>query len=321
MKTFRFIQRTSPRGEIVSIPHAVVEGAQPGPSMAVVAAVHGSEYTGIEATIRLYRDLDPNEMQGTVRMAVVANVPAFRARTMYTCPIDGNNLGASFPGSATGTYSELLAHAVWTAVVGDADYVLDLHGGDLIEDLCHYVGFRITGNNELDRKAEAAALALHVENVERRPLPDGDTGLGLHVAAAKAGKLAFLLEAGSQGRRDEEDVRFHYDSVLNLMRHVGMLSGNPPPPRDTVRFLDHFIAVKSGREGIFYPSVHPNDLVEKGQVLGEIRDFTGEVLEEVTSPAKGVILGTITAASTFEGSTLFGLGRLKDAGHGVASDP
>ena len=109
MKTFRFIQRTSPRGEIVSIPHAVVEGTRPGPSMAVVAAVHGSEYTGIEAAIRLYRDLDPNEVQGTLRMAVVANVPAFRARTMYTCPIDGNNLGTSFPGSATGNYSELLA--------------------------------------------------------------------------------------------------------------------------------------------------------------------------------------------------------------------
>jgi predicted deacylase len=90
-----------------------------------------------------------------------------------------------------------------------------------------------------------------------------------------------------------------------------MLPGDPPAPRDTVRILDDFIAVKAGREGIFYPSVHPNDLVEKGQVLGEIRDFTGEVLEEVSSPAKGVILGTITAASTFEGSTLFGLGRLK----------
>jgi predicted deacylase len=313
MKAFRFIQRTSPTGEILAIPYAVVEGTQPGPSMAIVAAVHGSEYTGIEASIRLYRDLDADELRGTLRMAVVANIPAFRARTMYTCPIDGKNLGACFPGSATGTYSELLAHAIWKEVVGDADYVLDLHGGDLIEDLTHYVGFRETGNEELDQKAEAAALALNVENVERRPLPDGNTGLGLHVAAAKAGKHAFLLEAGSQGRRDEEDVAFHYDAALNLMRHVGMLSGDPPPPRKMVRFLDDFIAVKADQEGIFYPSVNPNDLVEKGQVLGEIRDFTGEVLEEVTSPAKGVILGTITAASTFEGSILFGLGRLAEA--------
>jgi predicted deacylase len=230
---------------------------------------------------------------------------------MYTCPIDGKNLGASFPGSADGTYSELVAHAIWTDIIGDADYVLDLHGGDLIEDLTHYIGFRVTGNDELDRKAKDAALALHAENVEMRPLPDGDRGLGLHVAAAKAGKLAFLLEAGSQGRRDEEDVLFHYDAVINLMKHVGMLPGDPPAPRKTVRFLDDFIAVSAGKEGIFYPSVNPNDLVEEGQVLGEIRDFTGELLEEVASPATGVILGTITAASTYEGSTLFGLGRLK----------
>jgi predicted deacylase len=310
MKAFRFIERTSPEGEAVSIPLAVIEGRQPGPVMAVVAAVHGSEYTGIEAAIRLYRDLDPGELKGTVRMVIVANRPAFRGRAMYLCPIDGKNLGASFPGSAAGTYSELLAHTIWTEVVGDADYVLDLHGGDLIEDLTHYVGFRVTGNQALDLKAKAAALAMRAENVEMRPLPDEDQGLGLYVAAAKAGKLAFLLEAGSQGRRDEEDILFHYHGVLNLMRHAGMLSGESPEPLESVRFLDDFIAVKAGKEGIFYPSVEPNDVVEEGQVLGEIRDFKGDVLEETRSPAKGVILGTITAASTFEGSTLFGLGKL-----------
>jgi predicted deacylase len=313
MKAFRFIERTSPEGETVSIPHAVVQGRQPGPVMAVVAAVHGSEYTGIEAAIRLYKTLDPDELKGTVRMAIVANRPAFRARTMYACPIDGKNLGASFPGSATGTYSEVLAQAIWTEVVGNAEYVLDLHGGDLIEDLTHYVGFRVTGDQELDQKAKAAALAMRAENVEMRPLPEEDQGLGLHVAGAKAGKLAFLLEAGSQGRRDEEDILFHYHGVQNLMRHAGMLPGESPEPLETVRFLDDFIAVKAGTEGIFYPSVEPNEVVEEGQVIAEIRDFEGEVLEKVRSPANGVILGTITAASTFEGSTLFGLGRLKDA--------
>jgi predicted deacylase len=310
MKTFRFIERTSPEGEAVSIPHAVIEGSKPGPVMGVVAAVHGSEYTGIEAAIRLYRDLDPDELRGTVRMAIVANRPAFRARAMYICPIDGKNLGASFPGAATGTYSELLARTIWTEVIGDADYVLDLHGGDLIEDLTHYVGIRFTGDDEIDHKAKAAALAIRAENVEMRPLPEVDQGLGLHVAAAKAGKLAFLLEAGSQGRRDEKDILFHYHGVLNLMRHAGMLPGGSPDPLESVRYLDDFIAVKAGKEGIFYPTVDPNDVVEEGQIIAEIRDFTGEVLEKVKSPVKGVILGTITAASTFEGSTLFGLGRL-----------
>jgi predicted deacylase len=60
--------------------------------------------------------------------------------------------------------------------------------------------------------------------------------------------------------------------------------------------------------------VSPNDVVDEGQVIGEIRDYTGEILEKTTSPANGVILGTITAASTLEGSMLFGLGRLAEKG-------
>ena len=90
-----------------------------------------------------------------------------------------------------------------------------------------------------------------------------------------------------------------------------MLPGSPPPPRKDVRIMDEFILIKAGTEGIFYPIVKKNDIVESGQVLGEIRDFTNEILEKVISPVRSVVLGTITAASTFEGSTLFGLGRLK----------
>ena len=76
--------------------------------------------------------------------------------------------------------------------------------------------------------------------------------------------------------------------------------------------MDAFLGVTAGAEGIFYPAVKADDLVEEGQALGEIRDFTGTVLERLTSPARAVILGVITPASTYEGSMLFGLGRVRE---------
>ena len=53
-------------------------------------------------------------------------------------------------------------------------------------------------------------------------------------------------------------------------------------------------------------------IVEKGQVLGEIRDWAEKILEVIKSPVRAVNLGTITAQSTFVGSTLFGLGRFEE---------
>ncbi len=315
MKDFEIVQKTNANGQIITVPKAVIKGEKPGPSLALVAAVHGCEFCGIEVTVRLYRDLRPDEIAGTIRMAMVANLPAFRARTMYKCPIDGGNVGRSFPGSQKGTYSELLAHVIWTEVVGDAEYVLDLHGGDLIEILAPYIGYSTTGNQELDKKTELLALAFGAQNIQVRPLKGEGENVSAHNAAAHEGKVGLLVEAGSQGRRDEKDVLFHYKGVINVMRHIGMLPGSPEKPKQNVRILDDFIGVRAGVEGLFYPSAKANDLVEEGELLGQIRDFTGKVLEEVISPARSVVLGVITAAGTYAGSMLFGLGHLKEEVH------
>ena len=168
MKSYQIIQRTMADGKIIALPKATIKGTKPGPTLAIVAGVHGCEYCGIEATIRLCRDLKPEEMSGTVRMAMCANLPAFRARSMYVCPIDGVNVGRVFPGSSSGTYSEFIASTIWEEVVGEAEYVLDLHGGDLIEDLTQYVGYYITGDKKLDEKTKAFALAFGAQNIVAR---------------------------------------------------------------------------------------------------------------------------------------------------------
>jgi len=311
MKTFQIIQRTTSSGQIVAIPTALIPGTNPGPTLAIVAAVHGCEYCGVEATVRLYQDLNPEEMSGTLRMAMVANMPAFQARTMYKCPIDGGNAGRAFPGTPSGTYTQLIGYTVWNEIVGDAEYVLDLHGGDLIEILTHYVGYHTTGDERLDRKSEAFACAFGAKNIEVRPLSDQTADLSISQAAVREGKVGLLVEAGSQGRRDEEDVHFHYQGIINVMRHIGILPGTPEAHEGEVCWLDEFIGVKAGVEGLFYPAVEADEIVEFGQVLGYIRSFTGELLDEIKSPAKAVVLGVITPAGTYEDATLFGLGRLK----------
>ena len=91
-------------------PSVTVTGATAGPVLFVNAGVHGGEYPAIEAVIRLSKTLDPQKIAGTVILMPVLNLPAFRLRTPFVCPVDKVNPNRVFPGDPDGSYSEQVTH-------------------------------------------------------------------------------------------------------------------------------------------------------------------------------------------------------------------
>src|SRR5215510_8711828 len=116
-----------------------VVGAKPGPVLFANAGVHGGEYPAVEAVIRLGRTLDPKKISGTVILMPVLNLPAFRTRTPFVCPIDNVNPNRVFPGDPSGSYSEQMTNALINEFVVHADAYVDLHGGDIPEALVPFV--------------------------------------------------------------------------------------------------------------------------------------------------------------------------------------
>ena len=107
----------------------------------MTAGVHGAEYASIAAALDLGQSLEPNDLRGQVIVVPVMNSPAFRARSIYVSPLDGKNLNRVFPGQALGTASEQIADWVFSNVIRQAEYYVDLHGGDLIEALVPFTIF------------------------------------------------------------------------------------------------------------------------------------------------------------------------------------
>ena len=308
-----------------------VAGAKPGPVLFVNAGVHGGEYPAVEAVIRLAKTLDPKKISGTMILMPVLNLPAFRTRTPFVCPIDNVNPNRVFPGDPRGSYSEQMTHACINEFVVHADAYVDLRGGDIPEALVPFVICR-AGNDEVAKKSKAIAMAFglpYVLTVNKPVQPSKGHraragGLSSYAAAADKGTPAILAEAGGVGQMQEEAVALLINGVVNVMRDLGMIddarfesqteTNSKPKPKGTARstvattVLTKFEWLYTKSTGVWYPKVAPGDVVNEGEQIGRVGDLFGDTLEEIVSSVNGVVLFLTINPSVLENGLLMGIG-------------
>ena len=308
IKRTETLEFTTERGELIEIPLATIEGAQPGPTAVITAGIHGCEYPGIAAAIRLFKELDPSELMGTVKIVTISSVNAFEARQMFHSPIDGKNVNRVFPGSEKGSYSEVLAHHLMR-VIESGDYYLDLHGGDMVEDLDPFSIYHRGESEELDRQSYEIAKYYGLPNIVSTVTGGAwpDNGTTYANAATRAKIPAAIVEAGGVGRLDEKSVQTHLKGLRNTLRHFGNLPGEAEEPGAQDIFSD-MMWVFSSCKGFFYISIETGEWLEKGQVIGRIEDYFGNDLETVRSPAAGKVLFTTSSPAVKEKGLLAGIG-------------
>jgi len=289
-------------GTAVRMPFTVVRGVEDGPLVLVTGGVHGGEYPGIEAAMRLGRQLEPELVRGTVVTVHPVSLPAFHARQQYVVPHDGKNLNRQFPGKARGTVSERMA---WTLmeVARRANAWVDLHGGDIHEALVPFTIYSDVADQEVVAASRSMADVYGIENVIASASVKG----GTYSAAAAEGISCILAEAGQVGRLDEESVAVHLHGCRNVLRHLGCLPGEPDAV-GPVRALRRFEWRFAGEDGCWYPSVRLADEVEEGQPVGVVRDYFGNILREYHAPTAGIVLFLVTSLAMNEGDPLLAVG-------------
>jgi predicted deacylase len=243
-------------------PYFAATGAEPGLKFLLTAGIHAAEYTGTLAALRLGQRLDPTHVHGTIVVLPLLNVPGFYERSVYVNPEDNQNLNRAFPGRPDGTWSERFAHHLLEDVVLQFDRDMDLHAGDMIEDLEPFVGYRETGRAEIDRATLEMLNAYGgVRWATRSMTAPGLSGM-LYATAAERGIPAMLAESGRNGLVEEDAIQRHVDGVLNIWRTLGLFTDAPPRKVDPPRLLARNDWLRSDHEGIFLCRVRPSQMVK-----------------------------------------------------------
>ncbi|MCC8104242.1 MAG: M14 family metallopeptidase [Clostridiales bacterium] len=203
------------------IPATLINGTSEGKTILISSGIHGSEYPGILTAMELAKELTPEMIRGQLILLHPVNTAAFYRRLDYINPIVGANLNRLYPGSPDGSLAEQVAWYMGEEYHKRVDFVIDLHGGDLHEDLPPYVYAPGFGAPEVLQASMEAALLVNAEYLVK-----STSTTGFYNSCAISGTPAILIERGSRGLWCKKKVDIYKADVCNLLVHLGLLEGS-----------------------------------------------------------------------------------------------
>ena len=285
-------------GRSREIPVLVCHGSNDGKVLWINGATHGDEPEGAFSIFRLFDQLDPSAISGTVVGVPAMNVPAFEAGKRGD-PLDSftYDMNRMYPGDADGYPTERTAWAHWLAMKDACDLQLAIHSGGEHSYLAHMI-FAADNPQSLEL---AAAMGSRWDLVFR----SGVGGKNPSSKMAVLGKAGITVELGGNCRTLTSDFHAIADDLaegyLNVMRHYDMLEGGAE--RALAWRMGHQQALLAPASGMWVgsPDVVFEAPLAAGTPLGRIYDLYGDVRAQGVAPEDGVVFGLRSRPAVIEG--------------------
>jgi predicted deacylase len=273
-----------------------VNGARPGPTLCLTAAVHGDELNGIEMVRRVLHDIDPDKLSGAVIGVPIVNVQGFRRGSRYLP--DRRDLNRYFPGNPNGSAAARIAHSLFVEVIAHCDALIDLHTGSFERANLPQIRADL-------RNPDVVTLTLGFGSMV--VLHSEPTVGTLRHAATQAGIPAVTVEAGGPSQLELTEVKHGVKGIETLLSTLGMVKkrrlwGDPEP----VYYRSSWVRADNG--GILLADVSLGSTVRKGDLLGTITDPMSNARTELRSPYSGRIIGMARNQVVMPGFAAFHVG-------------
>lgn len=280
--------------------------AGPGPSVGLMAGVHGDEWEGQAALLALWHELPRLLHKGTVYVVPSANVQASLAGTRLS-PSDAGNLNRAFLGAPARGYTETLAAALESRLLARIQYLIDVHSGGT--SLRYLPSCVVTRHGDDAFDACTAKLARDFGMPHCLFFRSNEPG-SLPAAASRRKVARISAEIGGAGETSRELVQACRQAMLSCLAGLGMIDAGYASNGDSPALYDLSPAaatVRADRDGVLVPEVALGSRVDAGQRLAALIEPArpDRPADPVPSPQAGTVLCLRPIARSRPGDCLF----------------
>lgn len=264
---------TMASGHRLTLPLHRLVGDKPGPTLGMLALIHGDEPLPNAVLRRVVAEVDLAKLNGSLLIMPVANPLAYEGQTRHS-PIDGINLNRYFPGAPDGYATEQIAYTLVDKFLPQVQYIIDFHSGGTYPTVDYVYLSKV-------QPEMSHAFGSHL-------LYAGPGYRGTFSGTAEEKNIpTVVVEIGGGHLLDTTYIERGVRGAFNVMKHLKMIEGAPEvPAKQTV--VKEMAVIHPHLGGVLYPEIPLDQLgtiVPGGTLLGRvISPYNFEELEVLKAP-------------------------------------
>lgn len=287
-----FLHVNMPDGTTVKMPYFVC--GKGDPVVYIQAAQHGVELTGIY-TIRLLIDRLKNEvLNGRIILVPIANPLAVMwRRHFYRMELGEpyssdhpHQMNRLWPGDPNGNETQRIAYALYSNLIKESDYVIDLHCWEMWRCSCA-LGF------EWDKISidMCRYSLLDFISLEPRERFIGKRKGMLTYYVTEHGGHGIVIEHSGQRWVFVKEANRVCDGIINILRYIGVIEGKPKEPKRqfVVNRDKHIDIIAPYGSWILVIYKSPGDEVRKGDLIATLLSLETFEEQKIYAPSNGII--------------------------------
>lgn len=292
----------------VLIPIMIAKGKEKGPTLGLVAAIHGNELNGIPIIQSVFNQIDIHKLKGTIIGVPGLNVLSItQDRRRF---VDDTDLNRLFPGKKKGNRSQQFVWQIRQKLLPHFDYLVDMHTASFGRSNSLYVRADLE-NEQIKQMAQLqdCDIILHGKGVPST----GDAAKSVRTLRAEAmlkGIPTITVEYGNPQVYQQEMIDRGINGIQNLMS--GLRMTDMPVRQFTTPITckkSYWIYVQKG--GLLEIPVELKQSIKKGEQIAILRNPFGEILDRYHAPEDGIVIGKSTNPINLQGGRILHLGILR----------
>jgi predicted deacylase len=275
----------------------IYRGINPGPTILLLAGVHGDEINGIESLRGLIEaNVFKNVTNGNIVVVSLLNVYGF-INFSREVP-DGKDINRSFPGTSSGSLASRVAGVISKKILPNIDFAIDFHTGGASR--YNYPQIRFTTKDEKSK---------HLAEAFKAPFTISKTTISssFRKICKEMGIPAIVFEGGESVRLDGFSIEKAKEGILRTLSNLDMGDFPTLPINYSRIFVKKTLWIRAPYSGIFIWSRQSGAFVQKNEVIGLIKDPYGQKTVQIFSKRPGYIIGHNNASVVNHGDALYNL--------------